>query len=147
MSSESDKHTEMLTKLGYLNVDKIFQGQTKCHGKPCLSWGAFFNMTFNETINEVFNPWFSISHDIIATKTLLPRFGICQEIAQFDPKKPVKIINLDDFRVFITDKQYRTFFSLDYRSHVGNKIIVQPYKEHNFNVKVVINQFILLDKQ
>ncbi len=134
----------MLTKLGYQRVDTLFQGFTKCNNKPCLSWGAFLNMTFNETINEVFNPEFLNSHDIIATKTLLPRFGICQEIAQFNPFETVKISNLHSFRVFTTDKQYKTYFSLDYRSHIGSKIIVQPYKVSNFNVKIVISSSCLI---
>ena len=71
------------------------------------------DMTFNETLNKVFDPHFLHSHAYNATKTLLPRFGICQEIAQFKPFETVKISNHDSFRVFITDKQYRTYFSLN----------------------------------
>ena len=137
-------NTEMLAKLGYQSGDKVFQGFTKCHEKPCLSWGTFLNMTFNETVNKVFNPDFYPFTKGVATKKLLPRYGLCQEITNFNPRTDLKITNLDTFRIFITDKQYRTYFSLDYRSHTGSKVIVQPYKENNYIVKVVITSSCLI---
>ena len=137
-------NTTMLTKLGYQSVDYLFKGHTKCNGEPCLSWGAILNMTFDETVDEVFNPGFYKGPKSAETQRLLARYGICQEITQEITQEPVSIFYYKDSRVFITDKQYRTYFSLDFSSQIGNKIVVESKKEHNFNVKVVISSSCLI---
>ncbi len=115
-----------------------------------LTWGQHLNLTFDTVIDEVFaNKAISdiyINQENVEQKiSFIPRFGKCIELSNFSPTKELTIMNMDynptpninkSLRVFITDKYYRSFYSIDYSSHTGDKIEIHPMNEYYINVKL-----------
>ena len=137
---------EYFRMVDLLNGHKAFKGSVEL-----LSWGQHANLSFDQVLDEVINyePYTNISvhqDNVDTRKVFLPRYGKCLEISNFNPKKELLITNnvfypnLPDMntslRVFITDKSYQSYYSIDFPSHTRDKIEIQPKKEYYIDVKL-----------
>ncbi len=106
----------VLRKFGYYFEESMMMGYTSksCYWKPCVSWGAQQNLSFNEMLKKIYSiPRLNIesrpSLRAINNSVYLPGFGLCSEIYHFDPAKKLRIFHHQQrVRVFITDRQYRS---------------------------------------
>ena len=58
----------------------------------------------------------------------IPRYGYCKEISNYTSKKlkiEIRTPNLERMRIFITDRNFRSYFNPDYTSQRGIPIIVE----------------------
>ncbi len=133
-----------MRELGYFSYDFILMGYAKCSKSTfCTSWGAHANLSFDELINHVFDLKKVNGLEIRGGKfkagtVFLPGYGLCKETSLPNYTKEVSLLhyNPEDARVFITDRNYRSFFMPDVTSHIGSKIFLKPDTEHYINVKI-----------
>ena len=136
---------EKLYSLGYKFRSYAYAGSSNCTNNECyLSWGQHLNLTHQELFKQIHN--LQLAMDVKFNQeteeriVLLPRFGFCKEISSINlSKRSLAIFNkheLTNVRVFITDKNYRSYFSLDFSSHVGDKIEVPWGKTFYTDVKL-----------
>ena len=105
-------------------------------------------MTFEELLNSTIDR--SVLRKVLVLNQMerheekivfFPKYGFCLEVVKFVPEKELFIIfsSVDrDLRIFITDRNYRSHFALNYNSHKGDPIVVTPRKEVRYAVEVSI---------
>ena len=139
-----------LYELGYKLRSFMYAGISSCKNETCLSWGHHLNSTYDDLLNQVHN--INITEDVLfflkkgkkwkpqtAETVFLPRFGYCKEISNYDPNKPMLIVNNHtntNVRVFLSDRMYRSYFSIDFSSHIGDKIVVPFGTVYYTNIKI-----------
>ena len=121
-----------LKELGYSNEhEDILLGHAVCNLKTyCTSWGADMNLTFDELKGQIFdstrvNRLYIEGGEFTNSSVFIPGFGLCKETSLFDYNKKLILDNrnLDDARMWITDRNYRSYFMPDISSHVGKEIV------------------------
>ena len=136
-----------MKKLGYNSKPEFLQGRTKCGETGCISWGHHQNLTYAQLRNKLFD--ISLAEELKITQgteeyltgniTFIPRYGFCREFSDYDPTNEIHVIKKNEctaVRIFITDRSYKTYFSLDYSSHVGSNIFIRPPFGYTINVRV-----------
>ena len=70
-----------------------------------------------------------------------PKYGFCYQVSNYSTKFEVGIISniKQDIRVFVTDRNFKSYFSLDYASHQGSPIIVSKGVSQRFEVKIDVS--------
>ena len=143
-----------LNELNYTRVVDLLNGYTGFNGSErLLTWGQHANLTFDQVLGEVFpvqaatDILIEKQEDIEKNIKFIPRHGKCQEVSKFNPMKELMIMNQDFtnplnskkiLRVFITDRNYQSHYSIDYPSHTGDKIEIHPLTEYYIDVKLSI---------
>ena len=143
-------NSELLDKFyGNKNPNAMLAGKALCHGKPCLSWGNHLNMSHEELLHSVYNATlsqdleienFESGRPLSGSLVFLPRFGYCKEIVNFNTSN-IRIMNNNNFtdiRIFITDKTYRSYTSLDYSSHSGYMLEISNIGVYRVYVKTKV---------
>ena len=140
-----------LKQLGYETENDLLNGDTS----GVTSWGHSNNFTFQEVLLMVYdvNKAKEVSARVSKSareteKTKLteeivfiPRYGFCKEFTNFKGNKEILIyppINQEQTRVFITDRNFRGHYSLDYSSHKGTPIIVESMSDVMFDVDLEV---------
>ena len=127
-----------LDELGYMYKSFMYAGLSNCSGKSCISWQHHLNLSFEDLINQIHD--IKLTEDIIfmkgpfktvleAKSVFLPRFGYCKELSYYNPKSVILISNNHtntNLRVFLTDRLHRSHFSINFLSHIGDKMVI-PY--------------------
>ena len=79
------------------------------------------------------------------TRVFIPAYGLCSEIQEYDPQNDILIKvasafrkHVTGFRVFITDRNFRSQFSLDYKSHRGEVAAVSKSEFALYDIDVSI---------
>ena len=133
-------HTNLtrIKKLGYSDYDRMLLGATKCNE---ISWGKHLNLTFDELREQVFDLKKVKLIYIIGGRfspVFIPGYGVCKESSLLNYTQEIELGNIypEEAMVFITDKNYRSFISLDKASHVGKEIFMKPDKVHYINVNI-----------
>ncbi len=138
----------------------MYAGNSTCRGKPCVSWGHHLNVTFQDLLNQIHDT--KLSEDIIfiqgdskivkADRVFLPRFGYCKEISHYNPKFGIGITNNHtntNLRIFLTDRLHKSYFSINFLSHIGDKVVI-PYGTAfytNIKTKIKTNCKVMDTKQ
>ncbi len=144
-------NSELLDKFyGNKNPNAMLAGKALCNGKPCLSWGNHLNMSHKKLLHKVYNSKlakdFKIENlrpkrQLSGSLVFLPRFGYCREIFNYSTSN-IRIKNYNnvtDIRIFITDKTYRSYTSLDYSSHNGQGLEINNIDGvYRVNVKMKV---------
>ncbi len=131
-----------LMKLEYLTIENLLAGRML----DLTSWGGFHNLTYDELLGQIFdlnvveNIKVTNGKDYIDGQTvLLPKYGYCKEISNYSSYYGLKISarsNYAEFRVFITDRNFKTYFSVDYSSHQGSTILTGKAEEHMYEISL-----------
>ncbi len=81
----------------------------------------------------------------LLTKEIIffPKYDFCLKISNYNTTATYEVgINTSpdqDIRVFLTDRNFESFFSLDYTSHQGSPIIVTKGVSQRFEVKIDVS--------
>lgn len=158
-TDQVERHKEAFT-IGteYLNSIRLIQGTFGRKGKRSnlTSWGDHLKKTFDEVLNLVYdtdvNKMLNIRYDDVSkrfkgnlTRVFIPAYGYCSEIEDYDPQEDIviklapnfrKLVN--GFRVFISDTNFRSKFSLDYKSHRGEvaEVTITNYAMYDIDVSI-----------
>ena len=144
---------DALSNLGYLDqyglMKGVFQDKT--------SWGGYYNLTFPQLLYQTFDP--TVVSSILITNdengrkleadiVYIPRYGFCKEISVYDVRYEMSISTYSpmQIRVFVTDRNFRSFFSPDFTSHQGNPMIVEAGEVYYYDVAVDLSSSCLVDK-
>ena len=134
-----------LKELGYVyDLESVLLGNAFCNLPTlCTSWGAHENLSFEELKDQIFNSsrvdrLYIEGGEFKNSSVFIPGFGLCKEtsLIDYDQKLILDRRNLDDTRVWITDRSYRSYFMPDISSHVGKEILLRPRTKHFINVKI-----------
>ena len=149
-----------LAELGYGysyddSYDWMFVGNAKCNETTrCVSWGGHLNLTFDELKEQVFDLDKVESIDIDGGKfkdspVFIPAYGLCKETSLLNYTQEIELVhfNPDDSRIFITDRNYRSFIMPDVASHVGKEIFMKRGKAHYINVKIQVKKYCNFDEK
>ena len=135
------------TMLDDLEYHNVLTGWAWCNETTrCYSWVAHLNLMFDELTRQVYD-WenyhiFGRDGEYFKDSLVfLPSYGFCKENFKLNATKE---LHLDyyypvDARVFITDRNYRSYFMPDLSSHSGILFLMQNYINHYVNVKIQIN--------
>ena len=140
----NQNNKSVLKEFGYKHIYNLLMGDAQCNETTlCTSWGSHLNLTFDELKNNVFSTADIDNltlHDgqFNPESVFIPGYGLCKETSFIDMTKDLELEyeNLNDVRVLITDRNYRSYVMPDISSHVGSKIFLKPQKEHFINVQV-----------
>ena len=143
----SQVNNNSLRFLGYKFERNILTGKTRTE----TSWGRSNFITYEKLLNKVFNVTAAkdvkVFYQYLTIKeheeqiVYLPRYGFCKEILNFRVDMQLNIFPTDsyrDVRIFVTDRNFRTTFSLDYTSHKGEPIIAAN-GSHMYDVDIEVN--------
>ena len=135
-----------LYELGYIYKAQLQAGLSNCStGFECefISWGHHLNITQEELYGQIYNA--QLAKDVLfnipnleSKLVFIPRFGYCKEILMLHPQTLI-IYNkhvFTDLRIFFSDKNYRSHFSLAFRTHWGDKVIVPFGKTFYTDVEI-----------
>ena len=133
-----------LMKLGYFLYEGMLSGETWCNGTAlCTSWGAQVNLTFNELKNQVFdldkvNTLRIYEGKFENSLAFIPAYGLCRETSLLNYTQEIELQhrNQDDTRVFISNRNGRSYFMPHLDSHVGKEIFMKPKTKHFINVRI-----------
>ena len=136
-----------LTEVEHYEYDWMLWGLAKCNETTwCTSWGAQVNLTFDELKGQVFDLDKVGTIDILrkggevfnSSLVFIPGYGICKEteLLNYTQEILVEHWNPDESRVFLTDRNYRSFIMVDTASHIGKEIFIKPESNHFINVKI-----------
>ena len=109
------------------------------------SWGGFQNISFKDLLKQNFfdkTAW--IDNKEIVTKSLvfITRYGFCIELsdqsADFDISISADRAEDPSLIVFITDRNFRSYFSLDYSSNKGRTLDIEKDEIGMFDVDIEI---------
>ena len=137
----------LLDEIGYSNLEDLLMGIIKCNDERlCLSWGQNLNLTFDELKNKAFDlntkeVFQKDGGDITGNATMfIPGYGLCTEISFFNISQQLVLFSIYEYdsTVFITDKDYRSYFMPDISSHVGSKIHMHFSRNQNFHVRIQV---------
>ncbi len=113
-----------------------------CWDRPWL------NMTYMDILETVYDKYLVKSiilsetsefPDVKSSIVFLPSFGFCKEITKYDPLYELYVIipsnHQGKTRIFITDRNYRSYISPYYSTHKGNAILVDYGDTVRYDVK------------
>ena len=110
------------------------------------SWGGYHNLTFDELMNQITDNNAIKSIKLLSGKktissqiVFIPRYGFCKQTSDYSSYYGLLISaarKYSEFRVFITDKNFKTYFSVDYSSHQGSSIIARKGEDHWYEVSL-----------
>ena len=138
-----------LKDLGYADENYLLSGDTG----NSISWGSYHNLTFVQVLDKAFfktivrNLHFIVDdkEQLDTSIIYLPAFGFCKELSNYSTRSVMQIFRgnspipiLTDLRLFITDRNYRSYFSLDFTSQNGNPIIIPKDEIHFYDVDVKV---------
>ena len=139
------------------SVKQLLQGYSRCDFGLCLSWGKSVNLTFEQLLEQVFNK--SLAKEILLSPgnpnlsvvlTFLPRYGFCKEIINYSPEFPIKISIKSEYKenlkIFITDRNQRSYFSPNFSTHRGDKTVVRPDQVHYLDVQLAVTNNCEVDR-
>ena len=135
-----------LSELGYKDLHDFYRGKNS-NSNEKRTWGNHVNMTFDQILEEVYNVNVKIKlwedSKISSKIVFLPGFGFCKEYTDFDHTKELMFTfkptdKLTRMRIFITNKDYRSYFSPAFASHTGSIINVGLTEHHYINIQVRI---------
>ena len=115
------------------------------------SWGSLYNLTFEELQSKIYQV--NIAKNVgfyntgsIGSKYLfyLPVHGFCREISQYKPATDLFTYidankSQGGLQIFITDRNFKSHFSLDFRSQKGSPMIIPKFKRYAYVVDVEID--------
>ncbi len=142
---EQENHT-MLNFYGYEKRIDILKGSTTYNK---TSWGHLQNLSFNELLEKVFDK--NIANEIevynqeeiyFGEIVFIPKYGYCKEITTYNANQNVVIKppkHHQQLRVFISDGNFRSLFSIDSTSIKGYPIIVWENQSYSYEVDVSIS--------
>ena len=129
-------------QLDYYDIENMLAGRIL----DLTSWGGYHNLTYDDLLGQIFDLNFvenikvTNGKDKIDGQTvLLPRYGYCKEISNYSSDYDLKIYarsKYAEFRVFITDRNFKTYFSVDYSSHQGSSILTGKAEEHMYEISL-----------
>ena len=140
-----------LKVLANLTWDKyaFYSGSSVCFwGVNPYSWGSRYNLTFEELKNTIYDVGIAKevgyynegSNNSEVDLFFLPNHGYCKEIPKFFATTDLWIHHAyQDLQIFITDKNFKSYFSLDYSSQKGNPIVIEKYTSHSYHVEIEID--------
>ena len=143
-----------LYELGYQWKAYMHAGISNCSQGKCLSWGHHLNLTYQKLFQQVHNISIADSvafYEKYLTKefsnteiVFLPRYGHCKEMSRYELTNQCSIVInsrkqiLNDVRIFLTDRTYRSHFSLDFSSHLGNNLVIPYGQAFSTDVKIKV---------
>ena len=133
-----------LDELNYSNEQDLLSGNT-----IKTSWGNLHNLTHGELLNKTFNfasadrimVFDSDGDHYIEKIVYMPKYGFCKEISNYSTANELFVMpsfSYQDIRVFITDKNFRSYISPDFSSHKGSPIIVRKGQTHMYDVDLEV---------
>ncbi len=134
-------------KLGYFSHESLLWGSTKCNETTyCTSWGPHLNLTFEDLKEQVsdlkrLNKIYIKGGKFKNGSVFLPGYGLCKETSFLNNKQEIILGNLNDVRVFITNRNYRSYFMPYVASHVGKEIFIEPKTKHYVNVNIQVKSY------
>ena len=110
------------------------------------SWGGYHNLTFDELLNQMTDNKAIESIKLLSGKetvtsqiVFIPGYGLCKQISNYSSYYGLHVSALftySEFRVFITDKNFKTYFSVDYSSHKGSSIVAKKGEDQWYEVSL-----------
>ena len=113
------------------------------NGNGTISWGV----TKNETLEQLVASWNANLEEpeiiqsnvkkIKMEKVYLPEYGICYETDDYDTQMDIQIIWENELGyTFVTDKNLRSYPSLAFKTHTGDKMDKHYYRKLTYKVKI-----------
>ena len=129
-----------------------YNGRYNLHSGHGNSWGKLFNLTFEELKKDISDIEFAksvkyyddqLDQNSIVDLFYLPYHGYCREITQYNPTNNIWILSQADLgqglQIFVTNKNYKSYFSLDFTSQKGNPISISYNENHSYDVEVEVD--------
>ena len=153
-TDQSVRNKLALNNSGYHEKLRLIQGD---FGSKKISW-THKDKTFDEILNQVYDAdiynKIKIEYtvgpiDRVTTNdtVFIPAYGLCLEIHEYNPNQDIKIgleykaaknEKVEGFRVFITDRNFRSHFSPDYQSHRGDIVQVTQPQHATYDIDVSV---------
>ena len=140
-----------ISQLKYDDLENMLLGDTECYGTTeCTSWGAHLNFTFDNIKKQIFafdrvdkiNISTEEDVDIKASVVFLPSYRFCKEVLlPLTHGIEISYLYPEDSRVSITDRDYKSFFMPDLKSHVGNTILMKPKTDYLIDVRIEVRSY------
>ncbi len=140
-----------LEELEFYSYESFLSGDTYCNfTKQCHSWGAHVNLTFDEIKSQVFDldEYNSIRISGGSYKdnlVFIPSYGLCKETLHINVTQKLHLTirgrKLDEARVLITDRNYRSYILPDLSSHVGSRISMKRGTKYFIDVNIQERDF------
>ena len=123
---------------GFNYAAGFLMGLKSANGSSKLSWGADMNMSYDQlleyvldgnadlAVNKIKDGFFNNFYTIDLKKKFYIGFsGFCWELEHYDITSKLSILSLSEkpLEVFITDKNIKSYFSLNIDSQLGHKIV------------------------
>ena len=134
-------------KFGYGSNENLLSGHIGLtEDLNITSWGGFHNLTYNELKSQIFDLKAVKSIRVYSGKekaaskiVYIPKYGYCKEISNYSSYYGLWISAAKKYsklRVFMTDRNFKTYFSVDYSSHEGSSIETSKAEEHWYEVSL-----------
>ena len=133
---------EGIKGLGYQNEELLIAGVVN---NTLISWGSHIGLSFQELLNKSYTVGREDLTQILALKNMtsnlryIPKFGFCAVISKYDVSKNLEF-ELNNWKgqslVFLTDSDGASMFNMDYSSHIGDRILLEPFTVLTYKVDV-----------
>ena len=122
-----------------LNLHYLEDGET-------FSFGKHLNMTYMQLMRKMSQyansfVGFSQKDSLDHKEVFLQQFGFCFSLDSYDPDVPIVIQFYgieDSHEIFVTDPRTLTSFSIEFASHIGEKMEIKPAYDYVFTLDVQI---------
>ena len=147
------RNKKSFQELGFGNRVRSIRGEleddpnTKTWGNINKTYDEVLYTLYDEDIDKTIKIKYGDESDFTGnyTRVFIPAYGFCSEIYDFNPKKEILIkvpdkfkSKVEGFRVFITDRNFRSYFSPDYSSHRGEMAFNKKMTYSIFDIDVSI---------
>jgi hypothetical protein len=151
----SQTNKTALKLLGYDPWDKF-----DFHGASNNSWGSIYNLTFEELKSKVYQT--DIAENVLLRNIgsnssnvdlfYLPHYGFCREISHYNAENDIYTWtdtnqSQEGIQLFITDRNFKSHFSLDFSSQKGSPMIIPDNKRYAYVVDVEIDSTCSVNKR
>ena len=151
-TDQYERNIQAFTDLGFGIRIRSIRGELK-KNKKIKTWGNF-NKSYEEVLDVLYDKdvdktlriqYGDASAIKNYTRVFIPFYGHCSEIHGYDPRRVIMIKVTKEaksyvakFRVFITDSNFRSYFSPDYSSHRGEMAFAKQFSYNIFDIDVSI---------
>ena len=148
-----ERNKKSFQELGFGNQARSIRGElkddetTKTWGNINKSYDEVLNDLFDEEVDKTIKILYGDESDFVGnySRVFIPAYGYCSEITEYNPKKEILIKvpgkaqkTVAGFRVFITDRNFRSYFSPDYSSHRGEMAFAKMNSHSIYDIDVSI---------
>ena len=140
---------ENLTNLsfyGYTSRLAILKGSTTYNK---TSWGQYHNLSFDVLLENIYDK--EIAKEISVYNNnkkfsgeilFIPRYGFCKIISDYSAQHKLFIQppkRHQRMRLFLTDRNFKSFFSPDYSSHKGDAVLIYHGDQFTYDVDLHVS--------